>query len=430
MKLSEFKHNLEQGNNYFFQDQNNDLKVKNLEMILDVVKKINSTLILDDVLMLVLVQAIKISESQRGFIVLKNSRGDLEYKLGLDANGITMQESSFNISTTVVEDVFSSGKSIFIEGAQSDTNFVPSKSILRLALQTILCSPLIIDDKKLGVIYVDSTQLHKINIREITSTFEILAGQAAIAIRNAQLYKELNKAKELAETSSRLKTEFLAQMSHEIRTPINSILSFSSLIQEELEGEMDDELSSGFKVINRAGKRIIRTIDLILNMSELRTGSYEYIPVKTDLLRNIISPIINELKFQAEEKSISLSVECNVKNPEVFADIYTLTQIFRNLIDNAVKYTKKGKVSVKVYKDKSKKLIAEVIDTGIGISNDYIPHLFEPFSQEEQGYCREFEGNGLGLALVKKYCELNNAVIGVESEKGEGTTFTITFLNS
>lgn len=430
MKLSEFKKSLDQDKNLSFGDNDTDQRVKNLEIILDVVKKINSSLILDDVLLLVLVQAIKLSGSQRGFIVLKNERDELEYKVGLDSDEIKLKESNFNISTTVIEDVFRSGKSIFIEGAQSDVNFSSSKSIFRLALQTILCSPLIIDDKKLGVIYVDSTRLNRINLREITSTFEILAGQAAIAIRNAQLYNELTKAKEMAETSSRLKTEFLAQMSHEIRTPINSILSFSSLIQEELDKEMNDELISGFKIINLAGKRIIRTIDLILNMSELRSGSYEYIPTKADLIQQVLKPVIAELHSQADEKHISLNFEYNIKNTDVFADIYTLTQIFKNLIDNAIKYTKIGGVLITITRDKNKKLVATIKDTGIGISPDYIPHLFEPFSQEEQGYCRKFEGNGLGLALVKKYCDLNNASIFVESTKNIGTAFTITFHNS
>src|SRR5690606_21468964 len=132
--------------------------------------------------------AIKLTSSERGFIVLKNSDGKLEYKLGLDSSGNNLPEELFNISNTVVEDVFNTGQSKFIEGAQSDTNNDPSKSILRLEVQTILCSPLIAEGKKIGVIYVDSKHLHKIKVREITDTFEILAGQAATAIRNAQLY--------------------------------------------------------------------------------------------------------------------------------------------------------------------------------------------------------------------------------------------------
>ncbi|MEJ2494941.1 MAG: GAF domain-containing protein, partial [Ignavibacteriaceae bacterium] len=132
--------------------------------------------------------AIRLTNSERGFIVLKDEKGQLEYRLGLDSQNNELPAKSFNVSNSVVDDVFLTGQSIFLEGAQSDTDYDTTKSILKLDLQTILCSPLITDNKKIGVIYVDSKYLQKIKIREITGTFEILAGQAAAAIRNAQLY--------------------------------------------------------------------------------------------------------------------------------------------------------------------------------------------------------------------------------------------------
>ncbi|HVO73332.1 MAG TPA: GAF domain-containing protein, partial [Ignavibacteriaceae bacterium] len=191
MKFSEFKEQLDKER---YQGSGYSARTKNLEAILDIVKSINRSLILEDVLELVLKNAIKLTESDRGFIVLKNPSDELEFKLGLDAKGTILPENSFNVSTTVVNDVYQVGQSKFIEGAQSDTKNDPSKSILRLELETILCSPLVADDKKIGVIYVDSKHLHKINVREITDTFEILAGQAATAIRNAQLYEGQLKA--------------------------------------------------------------------------------------------------------------------------------------------------------------------------------------------------------------------------------------------
>ena len=186
MKFSELKNKIDEAQKNSITDE--AVRVKNLEVILDIVKSINRTLIIEDVLELVLKNAIKLTNSERGFIVLSSSAGNLEYKIGLDAEGNSLSENLFNVSTTVVKDVFETGQSKFIESAQSDTNYDSSKSILRLELQTILCAPLITDEKKIGVIYVDSKQLHKIKIREITDTFEILAGQAATAIRNAQLY--------------------------------------------------------------------------------------------------------------------------------------------------------------------------------------------------------------------------------------------------
>ena len=97
------------------------------------------------------------------------------------------------------------------------------------------------------------------------------------------------------------------------------------------------------------------------------------------------------------------------------------------LIDNAIKYTENGEISIVILRDKDNNLVVEIIDTGIGINKEYLQNLFEPFTQEEMGYTRKYDGNGIGLALVKKYCELNNATIEVESEKNVGSTFRIIF---
>lgn len=244
---------------------------------------------------------------------------------------------------------------------------------------------------------------------------------------NLKIQKDLIKAKEKAESSDKLKSEFLAQVSHEIRTPINAVLSFSQLMKEELADKIDDDLKDGFRTIDHAGRRIIRTIDLILNMSELQSGSYDYMGRPINIYEEIILGIYSEYKHLAKEKSLDMEIirETNLFN--LIADEYTVTQIFSNLLDNAIKYTMTGSVKIILSRDKNEALIVEVKDTGIGISKEYLPNLFKEFTQEEQGYTRKYEGNGLGLALVKKYCELNNAEISVESTKNIGTTFKVKF---
>ncbi|HPN38019.1 MAG TPA: PAS domain S-box protein [Melioribacteraceae bacterium] len=239
--------------------------------------------------------------------------------------------------------------------------------------------------------------------------------------------QELLKAKEKAEESEKLKSEFLAQMSHEIRTPINAILSFSSLIQTELEDKVEEDLKTAFSIIKRAGRRIIRTIDLILNMSEIQTGTYDSQFKMIDLYEDIIFKNYEEMKNFAFEKNIDIIINKRTTKTYLVVDEYTVNQIFNNLIDNAIKYTITGTVEINIYTDSDNKLNCEVKDTGIGISELYFKNLFTPFTQEEQGYTRKYEGNGLGLALVKKYCELNGATIEVESEKGKGSCFRVIF---
>lgn len=166
---------------------------------------------------------------------------------------------------------------------------------------------------------------------------------------------------------------------------------------------------------------------MILNMSELQTGSYEPNFKEINLFENVIKNISSGFNRIAAEKKLYFKIDNKTENPIVYGDEYTLNQIFDNLINNAFKYTPAGKIEVTVGRNGNNKLFAEVSDTGIGISEEFLKMLFEPFSQEEQGYTRKFEGNGLGLALVKKYCEINNAEIDVKSKKGDGTTFKVTF---
>ncbi len=240
-------------------------------------------------------------------------------------------------------------------------------------------------------------------------------------------FQELSEAKEKAEKADRLKTTFLAQMSHEIRTPINAMLSLSSLLKDDLEDKVDEESKVSFQLINKAGLRIIRTIDLLLNLSEIQTGTYELIKKEFNLYSDILGKIIVEYKKQALDKGIEIKMKLLTDDTNIVADFYTVEQIFMHLVDNAVKYTNDGQIIIKLFRDKKNKLNVEVSDTGIGISKEYLPKLFEPFSQEEEGYTRKYDGNGIGLSLVKNYCEMNNAEIEVESEKSVGTTFRVSF---
>lgn len=237
--------------------------------------------------------------------------------------------------------------------------------------------------------------------------------------------EELKKAKEEAEKSNRLKSEFLAQMSHEIRTPINAMLSFTSLLKDEISNDIDEDLKESFDIISNAGNRLIRTIDLILDMSDVQAGSYDYNPQEVDI-NEVLKKLIAEFSLTAKTKGLTLKSNLCNDSSVITVDEYTIRQIFANLIDNAIKYTNKGQIEVITYFNKEK-LIAEVADTGIGINEENKSLIFEPFRQEYQGYSRKFEGNGLGLALVKNYCEMNNAEIEVESKKGFGSKFRVIF---
>ncbi len=238
--------------------------------------------------------------------------------------------------------------------------------------------------------------------------------------------QELITAKEKAEESDRLKTAFLAQMSHEIRTPLNIILNATPLIADEFENGIDEETEVLLDSVNSAGKRLQRTIDMILNMSSIQSGNYkpdnELIDIDIELRK-----LVEEFKPLCQEKNLGLFFFNETKDAKIFGDRYTIIQSFQNLIHNSIKYTIRGKIDVVIFKDEDNKVQVNISDTGIGMSEDYLTKLFHPFSQEDVGHKREFEGNGLGLALVKKYLDLNKAEILVRSKKEVGSTFTVSF---
>ncbi len=243
-----------------------------------------------------------------------------------------------------------------------------------------------------------------------------------------KLIEELKIAKAEAEKSDRLKSEFLSRISHEIRTPINTIINFTQILFEEISQETNDIIKISKNAIIESSRRIQRTIDLIVNMAQIEAETIKIEKEEFDLLKECIQPLIEYYSYRLEQSVIDLELKVNTGNARIVADKYTVEQIFSNVIDNAIKFNKKGgKITIDISRNEKNNLIVSVQDTGIGISKEYLPHIFEPFTQEESGYSRNFEGPGLGMALVKKYCELNNAQILVNSVKGKGTTVKVIF---
>jgi signal transduction histidine kinase len=230
---------------------------------------------------------------------------------------------------------------------------------------------------------------------------------------------------EKANESNRLKSAFLAQMSHEIRTPLNVILPAIPILVDAI-GEKDKDNLMILNSVGSAGRRLQRTIDMILDMSAVQSGNYkpdfEQIDLAEDLHR-----LTDEFKLLADDKGLRLKFSNNSTNTVIIIDKYTVEQIFQNLLANALKYTNKGFVKIVIEDVSDRNLRVLVKDSGIGMNQEFMKNIFSPFSQEDVGHKREYEGNGLGLALVKKYSELNNAILRVKSKKDVGSIFSVTF---
>ncbi|MCX6169536.1 MAG: ATP-binding protein [Ignavibacteriales bacterium] len=315
----------------------------------------------------------------------------------------------------------------FLDFSMGELNFPPDSERIKNRLGLI---------KEKGELYFESVFKTKrgepihvgVNVRIID--YEDRKVMLSIA-RDISLKKkeeeELIRAKDEAEIASRLKSEFLAQMSHEIRSPLNVVMGFTELLKDDLKGQLTEDMVNSFKGIDIAGKRIIRTVELILNMSELQAGMYESIRKKFDLSKDVLEAILHEYEIVARKRGLDLILSKKTDRTIINADLFSTSQIFVNLIDNAIKYTPIGKVEITVTRNERNELTVIISDTGIGISKEFLPKLFEPFTQEQQGYSRKYEGTGLGMALVKRYCEINGVEIQVDTDKNRGTKFILCF---
>lgn len=238
--------------------------------------------------------------------------------------------------------------------------------------------------------------------------------------------EEIRIAKDEAAEANRLKNAFLANLSHEIRTPLNAIIGFGDLMLEIVKGKIDEnefDLLSNFQI---GIKRLYRTLTQILELSQIDTGNYQ-IQIEPINLKDEVQKVINDFRSEVENKRLEIVLNLDENHLKILADKPALNRILTNLIENAIKFTEKGYIKIESFPNKNETILfCSIKDTGIGISEEYLNHIFEPFSQEEDGFNRPFEGNGLGLALTKRYLDLINSSITVDSVKGVGSTFTFT----
>jgi signal transduction histidine kinase len=250
-----------------------------------------------------------------------------------------------------------------------------------------------------------------------------LAALAARLDRGAPARREIGRDKP---RSPELIAGFLANTSHEIRNPLHVILGYNEIIADHVR-ESGGSLAPFVAAVERAGQRLLRTVERLLAYSRLESGAVEAKPGDT-ALAPLIEAIVREFEPRAAAKGIMFSA--GVEEPAMAArcDPDHLAIALDNLADNAIKFTERGEIAIRLYRGPAGEPAIRIRDTGVGIDPAYLPHLFEPFSQEQSSYSRRFEGSGLGLTLARRYLELNGAAITVESKKGAGSTFTVHLL--
>ena len=240
---------------------------------------------------------------------------------------------------------------------------------------------------------------------------------------------ELIKANKKAIEADRLKSSFLANMSHEIRTPMNAIIGFSELLEDE---HLEQNKRSEFiQLINSNSEQLLKLIDDIIDISKIEANE-----VTVKLEKTNINKLLNNLyveytqKIDSESKPIDIKFDIPLKEININTDIVRLKQIFSNIINNSIKFTNKGTISVGVILNNNENIKFYVKDTGIGMNDEQIKYIFDRFRQIDDKVNRGYQGAGLGLSISKQLIELLGGKIWVDSKLGEGSTFYFTIPNS
>jgi GAF domain-containing protein len=312
---------------------------------------------------------------------------------------------------------------IMIPNVQTDPRTQDPEFFAKNKLVSYLGVPLIVKDEALGVLGFYTKEERPFSQEEV-EFLVTLAGQASIAIHNSQLYGETQKQAVALEQSNKVKDEFLSVMSHELRTPLIAIMGYAGLMDDELMGKNSPEQAKAIGVIKKESEHLLAMIREILEATRLESGAAIADKQPADLAK-LLAEIEDGYSLPLG-KPVALRWQYDSSFPLVHTDVMKLKQILQNLIANAIKFTEEGSITISArHSVEEQAVYFQVSDTGVGIASEMLPLIFDKFRQVDSSDTRSYEGVGLGLFIAKKFAELLGGTIGVQSEPGRGSTFTV-----
>ena len=353
-------------------------------------------------------------------LLLASGAGEIGRKLVAEKHAIAIDAEKSLVARAARE-----RKSIIANDVRSQPDFLPNPLLPETRAE--MAVPMIVGDKVLGVFDVQSDRVDGFT-KEDADIYTTLASQVAVALQNARLYVEQAATVTQLRELDRLKSSFLANMSHELRTPLNSILGFTDVMLEGLDGQLTEYMDNDLRLIQKNGQHLMHLINDVLDMAKIESGHMNLHPEKFKV-HSVLDEVTSITSTLASEKNLSLFIEENSDQEiEIYADNTRLRQVMINLVNNSIKFTETRQDRLcKLSQLDGARVLISVKDTGIGIPPDKLEAVFQEFTQVDTSTTRKVGGTGLGLPISRRLVEMHGGRLWAESTgvEGEGSTFFV-----
>ncbi len=401
--------------------------VEELKALGEVSQAVSSTLDLQKVLATIVAHAAELSGTESGAIYEFDEASE-EFQLRATHRMSeeliqAIQEAGVKLGETALGRAGVNREAVQISDILEEPTYPTSETMQQEGFRALLAVPLLREDRLIGGLVVRRRAPGQFQ-KETVDLLQTFATQSALAIQNARLFREIEaKGREL-EIASKHKSDFLANMSHELRTPLNAILGYTELILDKIYGEVPENIQEVLERVEKNGRHLLGLINDVLDLSKIEAGQL-VLSLDDYSMKEVVHTVFTSVESLAAEKNLELKVSVSPEVAQGKGDQQRISQVFLNLVGNAIKFTEAGEVRIEATASNDN-FVVSVSDTGPGLSEADQQMIFEEFHQVDGSSTRKKGGTGLGLSIAKRIVEMHGGRIWVESTEGQGSTFWFT----